>query len=185
MLAKTETDEQVSGESETAVSRPQVVFLKPVVLAAIHQTGPYGETVPEAWRGIFRWLDASNLALKPDKGYGLSYDNPNHVPAQDLRYAACVVMPNTWDGSGQEGIARMLFEGGTFLKRRIVGPYTKIGPVISELRDKFVAKHGLVFDRQKPVLTIHRNDPRDVAPDEQITDVCLPVFADRRMEPRD
>lgn len=185
MSAATDTSKASAQQDEVPETRPQVVFLKPVVLAAVRVTGPYSDTVHEAWRRVFAWMDHAALDPKPDAGYGLSYDNAKQVPAQDLRYAACVVMPNSWPGSGQDGIARMLFEGGTFLRSRVVGPYSKIGPVISELRDQFVSKNGLVFNRNKPVLTIYRNDTRRVSPDEQIADVCLPVFADRRMKPRD
>ena len=170
---------------EKLKSKTQVIFVKPAVLAAVHRIGPYKQTVHKAWGSIFEWLDKTKPDPMPDHAYGLTYDDPRKVPQEQLRYVAGVVMPSNWWSCPTKLVLRTQFDGGTFLRTRVVGPYKEVGKVISTFRDQWIPKHGLVFDRNNPVLTIYRSDTRVVAPDEQVADVCLPVFADRRSEPRD
>ena len=167
------------------MSRAQVIFLKPAVLAAATLTGPYKETVPKAWNIIFNLMDQGKIDPLPDHGYGLTFDDPRKVAQSDLRYAAGVVVPANWNSCDTNTVTPLPFVGGTFLRTRVTGPYSNTGQVISKIRDQWIPKNGLVFDRAQPVLTIYRSDVRHVAPEEQIADVCLPVFADRRRKPRD
>lgn len=167
------------------MSKAQVIFLKPAILAAVQHIGPYHDTVPKAWAEIFDWIDHTKPNPAPDHGYGLTYDDPRKVPESELRYVAGVVVPPNWEACPSNKVTGLRFDGGTFLRNRIKGPYTNVGQMISSLRDQWIPKNGLVFDQKKPVLTIYRSDTRQVAPDDCVADVCLPVFADRRNKPRD
>lgn len=167
------------------MSKAQVIFLKPAILAAVKLVGPYQTTVPKAWSTIFDWMDLTKPDPKPDHGYGLTFDDPRKVSEPDLRYVAGVVVPSHWESCPTNKVAGQRFDGGTFLRTRIVGPYTNVGRMISSLRDQWIPKNGLVFDQKQPVLTIYRSDTRYVAPEDHVADVCLPVFADRRSEPRE
>lgn len=168
-----------------AVKKTQVIFLKPAIFAAVQATGPYSETVAKSWGKIFDWLDDTKPDPMPDRGFGLTFDDPRTVAASDLRYAAGVTMPSNWSAPETGDIGPLKFGGGSFLRTRVVGPYTNTGKVISALRDQWIPKNGLVLDRCQPVLTIYLSDTRYVDPDDQVADVCLPVFADRRSKPRD
>lgn len=167
------------------MAKTQVIFLKPANLAAVQVIGPYGETAPKAWANIFKWLDYSKPDPKPDHGYGLTFGDPRKVADKELRYIAGVVAPSNWVSCESNLVSGWRFDGGTFLRTRVVGPYSDIGKVISGLRDKWIPKNGLVLNRKQPILTIYRSDTRTVEPAECVADVCLPVFADRRNEPRD
>lgn len=166
------------------MSKAQVIFLKPANLAVVQMIGPYSETAQQAWAKVFTWLDHSKPDPKPDHGYGLSFGDPRKVAHDKLRYIAGVVVPSNWVSCESNMVSSLRFDGGTFLRTRVVGPYTKIGQSISELRDKWIAENGLVLDQKHPVLTIYRSDTRVVAADQCVAEVCLPVFADRRSEPR-
>jgi len=166
------------------MSKAQVIFLKPANLAVVQLFGPYSETAQQAWTKIFAWLDHTKPEPKPDHGYGLSFGDPRKVANEKLRYIAGVVVPSNWVACDSNMVSSLRFDGGTFLRTRVIGPYTKIGLSISDLRDKWIPKNGLVLDQNQPVLTIYRSDTRLVAPEDCVADVCLPVFADRRSEPR-
>lgn len=170
---------------QTKKARAQVIFMKPAVLLAVQMIGPYSEAVPKAWTTIFGWMDREKPDPMPTVGYGFTYDDPRRVAAEDLRYVASVIAPSRWNHNSTSEVSPLSFEGGTFLRSTVVGPYDQIGQSISSMRDQWIPKNGLVLDQNKPILTIYRSDPRVIEPQEQVADVCLPVFADRRHKPRD
>ena len=165
--------------------KTRVIFIKPIALAAVHIVGPYKDTVPKAWKKIFDWLDTSQNHAHPEQGYGMTLDDPRAVPADQLRYVASVPVPARWKEQDSEVVSRLNFDGGTFARITNHGPYDQIGQVISRFRDEWVPSNGLVFDRTQPLLTVYKSDTRKVAPADQVADICLPVFADRRSKPRD
>lgn len=165
--------------------RAQVVFLKPVMLVSVQVQGPYAETISKAWEELHTYIDTGDLGAQPNRGYGIFYHDPRIVKDEELRYAAGVPMPTNWRPTKQPGIFAMQFEGGTFLRTTFVGPYENLNLAITKLRENWIPQHGLVLDQKKPVVTIYRSDKRTVAPEKQVGEVCLPVFADRRRKPRD
>lgn len=175
---------QAPSPTETHEVKARVVFLKPRTLAAVQVHGPYAESAPKAWHAMFEWLEQTKPTPTPIRGFGFFYNDPREVKAEKLRYRAAVEIPENWDECNNGILSPMRFDGGTFLRSKVVGPYTETGKVISNLRDQWVPKNGLVLDQAQPILAIFHSDARHVAPAEQITEMCLPVFADRRKEQR-
>lgn len=155
------------------------------MLAVVQVLGRYSQTAPKAWAQLFEWLDKTKPEPQPDHGYGLSIGDPRKVAENELCYVAGVVVPPNWTQCETNLVTGMRFDGGTFLRHRLVGPYTEVGSTISRLRDQWIPKNGLVLDQKQPVLTVYRSNSNEVPPAEQIADICLPVFADRRKEPRE
>lgn len=169
---------------QSHVSRAQVIYSKPLMLAAVQTKGPYSRSADEAWKQIFNWLDKLKPDPFPSVGYSLYYHDPRLVKESELRYAAGIPAPRNWQASRNDGVFPLQFAGGTFMKRTVVGPYTNLGRVMSELRNQWIPENGLVLDQSQPAVSIHHSDQRFVDPAKQTADVCLPVFADRRSKPR-
>jgi len=153
----------------------KIVYLKPKWLAGIQVVGPYGETVPGAWASVFHYLESGAHFEMPERGYGLTYDDPRNTDAENLRYVAGVEVPATWLPPKGCAAMRVEFKGGSYARLRFEGPYSEVGQVISEYRNTWVPREGLQLDSDKPLLAIYHSDTRTVEPQDQVADICLPV----------
>jgi len=162
----------------------RIKFFKPKLMAAIKKTGTYKDIAPLAWQEMLGWLDNLSPEDMPDEGFGLNYDDPRAQKTGQLRYAAAVQVPKSWEPNNKSSAEMLLFEGGVYAVKGYVGSYQNLGPSISKFRDEWVPNRGLVLDQDRPVLTRFKSDPRRVCDNEQRADICLPVFADRRSEER-
>lgn len=162
----------------------KIKFIKPRQLASIKRIGSYQDTAPDAWRAMFDWLDGFDPEDMPTEGYGLNYDDPRTQTDGQLRYAAAVEVPKHWEPEENSVVESLFFEGGVYAISPHFGCYKTVGEAISKLRDGGVPKIGLVLDRNRPVLTRYKSDPRKVSSQDQKAEICLPVFADRRSKDR-
>lgn len=160
------------------------VFIPPCELAFVRMTGPYPQSSVAAWQRLLDWLTARGHEAVDHVGFGLAIDDPRSIPAEELRYDACVKLPVTWDISDAGIVSVRNFRGGAYFKIRHVGPYTALGSVVSEARDILVPREGLIHDMSRPVLTMNYSYPAQTPPHEQVADVCIPVLPDRRVQPR-
>ena len=151
-----------------------------MLMAAIKRVGSYQQSAPSAWQDMLGWLDSFSPEDMPSEGFGLNYDDPRTQKDGQLRYAAAVEVPKSWEPREGSVAEMLLFEGGVYAVRGYVGCYHNLGPTISKFRDEWVPNRGLVLDRERPVLTRYLSDPRKVREEEQKAEICLPVFADRR-----
>lgn len=162
----------------------KIKFFKPRVLASIRRIGRYQDSVPDAWEAMLNWLDGFGPDDMPTKGYGLNYDDPRTKNHDTLRYAAAIEMPKYWEPDDTSPVDSLFFEGGVYALKSHVGSYLSLSTAVSKFRDEWVPKSGLVLDRNRPILTRYKSDPRKVSHQDQRADVCLPVFADRRSQDR-
>ena len=144
------------------MKKGKVVYLKPTWLAGVQSRGPYSEIVPAAWKTILDWLDSGMHYEMPDRGFGLTYDDPRTAPAEHLRYVAGVEVPATWRPQDASPVSRVEFRGGSYTIVKHHGPYTEVGDIISNYRDKWVPRLGLRLDGTRPVLAIYHSDIRIV-----------------------
>ena len=157
------------------MQKGKVVYLKPTWLAGVRSLGPYCETVPVAWKTILDWLDSGEHYEMPERGFGLTYDDPRSVDPENLRYAAGVEVHSTWRPEKGSPVSRFEFSGGTYSVLRLEGPYSEVGEKISEYRDNWVPRLGLRLDGTRPLLAIYNSDIRYVQPEDQVAEICLPV----------
>jgi AraC family transcriptional regulator len=160
------------------------VFIAPCQLAFVRMTGAYPTASLAAWEKLLTWLSQRGHEIKDGVGYGLSIDDPRTTPEPELRYDACVKVPDTWSASDALIVGVRYFRGGAYFKQRFVGSYAQIGRSVAEARDILVPREGLIHDVWRPVLTMNYSYPSITAPSEQVADVCIPVLPDRRIEPR-
>lgn len=160
-------------------------FIPPMKLAYLRATGPYTQSVGEAWRQMLAWLDGRGHIASTGRGYGLAYDDPKKTLSSRIRYDAAVQIPPTWDAVDEALVQVRTFAGGSYTMQRYICPYAQIGRIVSQTRRDVLPRSGLALDPSRPILCIHHSDPRVVGPEEQETDVCLPVMMERRSVPRD
>ncbi len=162
-----------------------VRFIPPMRLAYLRAHGPYTQSVSEAWRHMFAWLDSRGHIASTGRGYGLAHDDPKKTLSSRIRYDAGVQIPPTWDEIDETLVHVKTFSGGSYTMQHYVCPYDQIGRIISQTRRDVLPRNGLALDPSRPILCIHHSDPRFVAPEQHKTDVCLPVMMERRSVARD
>lgn len=162
-----------------------VRFIPPMKLAFLRANGPYTQSVGEAWRQMFAWLDSRGHIASTGRGYGLAHDDPKITLSSRIRYDAGVLIPPTWEAIDETLVHVKTFSGGSYTTQHYVCPYDQIGRIVSQTRRDALPRSGLVLDPSRPILCIHHSDPRFVSPDQHKTDVCLPVMMERRSVARE
>lgn len=162
----------------------EVRFISPVKLAIVSARGPYARSVGQAWNQMFAWLDSRQHSEPVTIGYGLAHDDPQTTLSTKIRYDAGIPLPASWKPEDENFAQVHTFRGGSYTVQHYAGPYQNLGRLISQTRRDFIARSGLVLDRTRPVVCIYRSDPRQVGPEDQHADVCLPVMIERRATPR-
>lgn len=155
----------------------RVQFFPTVRVAYTRAIGAYPVSSQEAWKRLLGWLDRREPRYAPNRGFGLAHDNPQTTAAHGLRYDACVIEPPVWHDKDCEVMSRGVVPGGLYAVRRHAGPFLEVGAIISDVRDVWMPKTGLVFDGTRPVVAIFHQDPRITPPEQQTSQVCLPVLS--------
>lgn len=144
-------------------------------LACIRVRGPYAMSTSAAWQRLFDWLTRRGHDQKKGCGYGLAHDDPASVDPADLRYDACVVLPDTWQPVDGRIAWRQKFRGGPYAVRRIVGPYAELSEAINEVRTIWIPRADWRIDKDRPLVTIYHDNPVTTQPKLQTADVAVPI----------
>jgi AraC family transcriptional regulator len=119
---------------------------KPVVVACLRYTGPFGPAIGEFWRDCVQpWLAANNL--KKVETYGVARDDPATTPAEKLRYDACVEVPAKFQGTGLYHLT--LLPGGTYAVAQFHGTGAEIGPAWGALMQQDLPASGFRLDMSR------------------------------------
>lgn len=74
--------------------------VEPMRVAFMRNTGPY-ETCGKAWGTLCAWAGPKGLPGPELKFIGVSHDNPDTIPPEQLRYDACIPVGLDVQPSGQ------------------------------------------------------------------------------------
>ncbi len=148
-----------------------VVTLAPVHVVFIRHIGPYMEC-GKAWEALSRWAGAHGLFAHAPRAFGLSYDDPTSVPAEKLRYDACMTAPVGFAVDGQVEAQDIL--GGEYARHRMVGPFSGLGPSFARMLHEWMPGSGWTL-RAGAFAEEYVSDPRSTPEAELITDLYIPV----------
>ena len=138
-------------------------------LLALRHVGPY-RNAGGAFAQLVQLAVQRGLLTPSTEFLGLSYDSPDDVDEEQLRFDACI----TSSAAPAEPLCEIVHDGGKHAVYRHVGPYQLIEHVFDRLFDAVVFSDIYVV-RDAPCVEIYRNDPETVPPAELITDVCIPI----------
>jgi AraC family transcriptional regulator len=156
---------------EIALTHPIEIRDMPAqqVVGLAHQ-GAYmtiGESFEKAWvivaeRDLFAQMSAA---------IGVYFDDPTSVPEDQLRSLAGM----GWRGeSTPEGMQRCDLSGGKTAVMTFKGPYARITEGYDQLYGQWLPNSG-EMPADDPCYEIYLNDPRDTAPEDLLTEICLPL----------
>ncbi len=140
-------------------------------LAGMRHVGPYGEVGPY-FEEMMAWAGQAGLFGPSTRVVGLSYDAPSITKPERLRYDICVTVER--DIETPKGIRLFDLPGGEWAMVRVTGPYDQIPGAFEHLIFEWMPQNGRWFDL-RPGMEIYLNGGPEVAPQDHITDICVPL----------
>ncbi|MGD9580663.1 MAG: GyrI-like domain-containing protein [Vampirovibrionia bacterium] len=138
----------------------------------VNKVGPYEKSCTEAWDELMVFANKHELMQKGAKGYGISHDDPKTVPAEKIRYDACVSYIEGIEPEGSVGVKEITAgEYAIFLHK---GPYEKLGDVYNKAYAEWLPASGKKA-RQGACFEQYLNNPKVVEPQEYLTQIHIPV----------
>jgi len=162
----------------------KVVYLKPCELAVVTSVGPYQISEKNAWCELFEWLDIGQHHEPNGLGFGLNSVVPGRTQNSIGSYTAGVRVPRSWTEADWESIQQRTFSGGAYMLRENIATYDEVAEFLFKTTEQAMPRVGLYFDSARPVLSLHRHDPRVVASGQPTVDMCIPVSSERRSSVR-
>ena len=105
--------------------------------------------------------------------YGVYYDDPEGVPEADLRSVACVAISDPAIAV-EEPLRLIEIAGGRYAVLSHKGPYSELDLAYTWLYGQWLPGANVEV-RNEPALEIYVNTPRDTAPQDLVTEICIPV----------
>ncbi len=140
-------------------------------LAAVAHRGPYME-VGQSFERLGTILGQRGLWGRVGALVGVYYDDPAATRASALRSHAGVALPP--DMAVPEGLEEVALAEGRVAVLRFKGPYAGLAAAYDHLFGPWLARSG-EEPRDAPAVEIYLNTPADTAPDDLLTEVCLPL----------
>ncbi|HZB92440.1 MAG TPA: GyrI-like domain-containing protein [Stellaceae bacterium] len=151
---------------------PVTIEIFPDRLAAcLRHVGPYDD-VPRNFERLYRWAASKRLLAEGALVMGLSYDNPELVDAEELRYDAAVALPAP--RPLPEDFRLETVRGGRYAVHLLRGPYSGIRETFRRIFAKWLPTSGEEID-DRPCLELYLNDPLRVSESELLTQICVPL----------
>jgi AraC family transcriptional regulator len=161
--------------TEVAAYRVAVVDLPQLRVATIEHRGDYRLTT-KAFERLMTIAATTGLLTAATRTIGIYHDDPEAVPAAELRSAACITVPDPWRPSGE--LLESRIEGGPYARIVHTGPYTELATAYDWLYRKWLPTSARE-PRNLPCLEEYLNDPRQVAAKDLETAVLMPLEAER------
>jgi AraC family transcriptional regulator len=126
------------------------------------------------FEALWKWVEAHSVPAT--RSIGIYYDNPDFVPANQLRAAACAEVPASFQIGERDGLPLILtnLEGGSYATTRFTGPYEDLAPVWTQLTEHVEGTMRKKI-RDTPAFEVYVNDPEDTPPAQLVTELYMPV----------
>ncbi len=162
---------QAHGERNMEV---RIVDLPEVRVAYQRHIGPYGPAIGTFWREVAApWMHSNGLSGQ--MCYGIGHDAPGITPPDKCRYDACVAVPETFQPSGQAGIA--VLPGGRYAVAQFSGAPARVGAAWMWLTREWLPSSGLQCDGRPCFERFSAVSALDQRTGDLTCELCIPVRA--------
>ncbi len=151
----------------------QISFSVSFPVLMLRHRGPY-ETLSSKFDQLWGWVSSNDVPMK--RWIGIYWDNPEIVPSNELRSAACLELADGYnpptplpDGAELGSIA-----GGEYAITRVVGPYESLEAAWSAFTSEIENRLNRTIS-ENPAFEVYINDPSDTPAEQLITDLCMPL----------
>ena len=158
---------------------PKIVDFESVEVLCVRKTGDYMICAGKAWEVLMGFAytqkikHKKNLMGKDAQMFGIGHDDPNTIPAEELRYDACI----TYDDKSvkPEGeICLKTIEGGKYLYYLHKGSYEKLKDVYNQMIG-YIVEHEMSMADRPPFEKYLNRDPRRTKPENLKTEIYIPI----------
>lgn len=163
----------------------KVKVVEPVLVVALRHVGPYSECGPIFGR-LYELLGAAGLCSADTVAYGVYYDDPEEIPAEKCRMDVCAALPQGVNTTtpvlaellqSTDLFTQYLGNGGENASILFKGPYSLLPSAWRHLFEWLPSigrepDHSMLFEA-------YYNDPCDTPPEELLTEIFLPLKAQR------
>jgi len=160
-------------KGEYPVFPVEILTANPRRLAAKAHKGPYPE-IGAAFQQVASVFASRDLWPQAQGMLGMYYDDPSSVAPEDLHSHAGVIVGSDFDMP--ENLEEVAVPGGRMAVMHYKGPYAGLSAAYDYLFCDWLQKSGEEL-REAPSFEVYLNDPMDTAPDELLTDICVPLKA--------
>ena len=145
-------------------------------VAFLRHVGPYGSpTIGQTWSRLYAWAGAHGLMQPRRKTYGISLDNPDITPPEQLRYDACIAVDANFRAQGE--IGAQTIPGGRYACTEFNGTPDDFHGAWAAFFGGWLPDSGFECD-DRPSFELY---PEDFEPDPQTCTfrcwLCMPVRA--------
>lgn len=128
--------------------------------------------IDKAFGTLYGWLATRGLLRPGMRMIGLYYDDPSAVPEDQLRSRAGMVVDRRLPIEAP--VEYVDIAAGRYAVLRHKGPYADMQAAYQWLYGRWLPQSGQEV-ADAPVFEEYLNNPRDTAPTELLTDICLPL----------
>lgn len=140
-------------------------------LAVLPHKGSYLQ-IGQAFEKLIGMLVTRNQIGQSGAMKALYYSDPTRVPEDELRSVAGVAVT---DGFAMTApLEAVETRGGDYAVLHYKGPYADMQKAYRWLYGEWLTQSGRVPD-DAPCMEVYLNNPRDTAPADLLTDICLPL----------
>lgn len=150
-----------------------IVDVQPIEVLGTEKTGQYA-LIPELLMKVVNYMLENNIPITAPPLFICHETSPECVKEANENGTARVEVawPVTVPSSGSGDIRRYTLPGGRMVRTVHKGPYESCEPTyLAALA--WIGKNGLSITG--PIREIYPNDPREVPPEEILTEIYIPV----------
>lgn len=160
-----------AAQLETKQMNVTLKHIEPLRVAFVRHVGPYNQ-VGKAWETLCTRLGKEGWLGGDSRFIGLSHDDPEVTPPDKLRYDACVTVGDGFRPRGDVGI--QVIGGSDYAVMTHFGPYEKLNDSYTKLLGQWLPRSGRELNGG-PSLEFYLNSPENTAPEDLVTDICVPL----------
>ena len=157
----------------------EIVDFKAVEVLCVRREGDYNVSAGKAFEALFGFAYPQkikfkkNLLGKEARMFGIGYDDPNSVPAEKLRYDACISYDDKSVKPEGEVIAKKI-EGGKYLYHLHKGAYKGLKEKYASMIS-YMIENGIKMADKPPFEEYLNRDPRRTKPENLKTGIYIPI----------
>lgn len=149
----------------------EIKTLKPMRVAFMRHTGPYGE-VGKVWDQFLTVMGKDGYLGGNPMMLGICHDDPEITPKEMIRYDACLAVDDEFVPS--EGIGVQTVAGGEYAVTTHTGPYDQLGKTYAEFLGQWLPRSGREL-ANAPSFEVYLNEPGSTRGEELLTDIYAPL----------
>lgn len=149
----------------------QIRQVPPRRLAALPHQGAYPE-IARAFQSVYAIIGARGLFPHVGPGIAIYHDDPASLPEAELRSHAAVTLA---EGTAvPDGLEPYNLPGGPVAVLTYKGPYSALPGIYDYLYSSWLP-NSEAEPSQHPSYEVYLNDPTDTAPEDLLTELCIPL----------